>query len=74
MLKTRILTALVLLAGSAAGVAWKLGFRPWLMVLGGSLAAVAIGEILLFVLSIGLTPIAAVAAAPVRAPAAGAEA
>lgn len=57
-----LISALVLLAGSAAGVAWKLGFHPWLMVLGGSLAAVAIGEILLFVLSIGLTPIAAVAA------------
>lgn len=57
-----LISALTLLAGSAAGVAWKLGLRPWLMVLGGSLAAVAIGEILLFVLSIGLTPIAAVAA------------
>ena len=57
-----LISELVLLAGSAAGVAWKLGFHPWLMVLGGSLAAVAIGEILLFVLSIGLTPIAAVAA------------
>lgn len=57
-----LISALTLLAGSAAGVAWKLGLRPWLMVLGGSLAAVAIGEILLFVLSIGLTPIAAVSA------------
>ena len=56
-----LISALVLLAGSAAGVAWKLGFRPWLMVLGGSLAAVAIGEILLYVLSIGLTPIAVAA-------------
>ncbi|QRJ58049.1 hypothetical protein GWO64_001055 [Corynebacterium macginleyi] len=57
-----LISALTLLAGSAAGVAWKLGLRPWLMVLGGSLAVVAVGEILLFVLSIGLTPIAAVAA------------
>ncbi|MBM0262754.1 hypothetical protein [Corynebacterium macginleyi] len=57
-----LISALTLLAGSAAGVAWKLGLRPWLMVLGGSLAAVAVGEILLFVLSIGLTPIAAVSA------------
>ncbi|MBK4178507.1 hypothetical protein [Corynebacterium macginleyi] len=57
-----LISALTLLAGSAAGVAWKLGLRPWLMVLGGSLAVVAVGEILLFVLSIGLTPIAAVSA------------
>ena len=55
-----LVSALVLLAGAASGVAWQVGFRPWLTVLGGTLAAVAIGEILLFVLATGFTPVAAV--------------
>lgn len=55
-----LVSALVLLAGAAAGVAWQVGLRPWLTVLGGTLAAVAIGEILLFVLATGFTPVAAV--------------
>ena len=55
-----LVSALVLLAGAASGVAWQVGFRPWLTVFGGTLAAVAIGEILLFVLATGFTPVAAV--------------
>ena len=55
-----LVSALVLLAGAAAGVAWQVGYRPWLTVFGGTLAAVAIGEILLFVLATGFTPVAAV--------------
>ena len=55
-----LISALVLLSGAVAGVAWHLRLRPWLTVLGGSVAAVAIGEILLFVLATGLTPAAAV--------------
>ncbi|HCG46780.1 hypothetical protein [Corynebacterium flavescens] len=55
-----LIAALMMLGGVFLGFAWHPGSRPWLLLLGGPLALTAAGEILLWILSSGLTPLAAV--------------
>lgn len=55
-----LIAALMMLGGIFLGFAWHPGSRPWLILFGGAAALTVAGEILLWLLATGLTPLAAV--------------